>query len=526
MATFRCFDGELRHVTEIGEEGVRAEPGSDAARGLATGAMALAILLAGFGWFAPVSVARAADLPEREIFYPARACTSRVLDVEVWQGEAWKPHPDHPRVVADSCQAEAANQSLHEIRIRCVDPNGRVAPSPWRVGVGLRRKDGADRCRDRTRDEDGAGVVITSPTPGEEVTNQENRVDVEGRIGFGEREAEGYEILIAIDVSGSTQQPSGVDVDGDGELGIAAERRGAVFSTDPDDSILAAEVNAVRMLVDRLEPGLGPTRVGLLTFSGQHVASEGGLLSRRPGVRVEAPLTDDFVELAAVLDQILARGSGGSTDFFAAVDRSMLELSGRWDALSDARPGARKVLLLLTDGIPSPQPAGAPTRARALLATREADGVATHIYALGGLAEEFPKFVRALLQDSAGSFTRVSDPSQAASFLDDVSFSSVQLVEIENLTTKQSAEFVSLRPDGHFSGQIPVRSGRNVLMVTGHAPDGRERRSEFELRYVNSREQERLLAEELARQAREKQTKSLEIRAEDEAPSEPESATE
>jgi len=347
-------------------------------------------------------------------------------------------------------------------------------------------------------------------------------VDIAGRIGFGERETEGYEILIAIDVSGSTQQPSGVDVDGDGQLGIPLEHRGAVFSSDPDDSILAAEVNAVRMLVDRLEPGLGPTRVGLLTFSGEYMASEGGLLTRRPGVRVEAPLSDDFVELAAVLDQILARGSGGSTDFFAAVDRSLLELSGRWDALSDARPGARKVLLLLTDGIPSPQPGGVATRARALLATREAEGVVIHIYALGGQAAEFPKFVRSLLQDSAGSFTRVSDPAQAASFLDDVSFSSVQLVEIENLTTQQSAEAVSLRPDGHFVGQVPVSSGRNVVLVKGHASDGRERRREFELRYVNSREQDRLLAEELARQDRERQRKALEIRAEDDAADEAE----
>jgi hypothetical protein len=116
---------------------------------------------------------------------------------------------------------------------------------------------------------------------------------------------------------------------------------------------------------------------------------------------------------------------------------------------------------------------------------------------------------------SAGSFTRVSDPAQAASFLDDVSFSSVQLVEIQNLTTQQSAEVVSLRPDGHFAGQVPVSSGRNVLLVKGHASDGRERRREFEIRYVNSREQDRLLAEELARQDRERQRKTLEIRAED-----------
>jgi hypothetical protein len=292
----------------------------------------------------------------------------------------------------------------------------------------------------------------------------------------------------------------------------------AVFSTDPGDSILAAEVKAVRMLVARLEPGLGPTRVGLLTFSGEHMKSEGGFASRRSAVRVEAPLSDDFVELGEVLDQIVERGSGGSTDFFAAVDRSLLELSGRWDAMSDARPEARKVLLLLTDGIPSPQPSGAPQRARALLATRAADGVVIHIYALGGLAEEFPAFVRALLQDSAGSFTRVSDPSQATSFLDDISFSQVQSVEIENLTTHERASSVSLSPDGRFSGQLPVRSGRNVVLVTAHATHGRERRAEFEIRYVNSREQDRLLAEERERQAEERGRKALDIRPEEEGP--------
>lgn len=462
----------------------------------------------------------APDTPEGvDVFYPGRACASRVLDVEVWdrEVEAWQPHRAHSRVVADSCQPEAPSQSLHEIRVRCVDPSGRVAPSPWRVGLGLGRDEGGSRCADRESDADGAGVEISFPASGATVMNPEDHAGIEGRVGFGEREAVGYEIVIAIDVSGSTQQPSGVDVDRDGEVGLPIEARGAVFSTDPGDSILAAEVQAVRMLVDRLEPGLGPTRVGLLTFSGQRVEAEGGIVSRRAGVRVETPLSDDFNELGAVLDQILARGSAGSTDFFTAVDRSLLELSGRWDAVSDARPGARKVLLLLTDGIPSPQPSGAPARARALLATREADTVVIHIYALGGLADAFPGFVRALLQDSAGSFTRVLDPSQATSFLDDVSFAEVQRVDIQNLTTNERAESVSLSPDGHFSGQLPVRSGRNVVLVTASTSDGRERRREFEFRYVNSLEKDRLLAEERARQSREKQRKELEIRPEEEA---------
>ena len=286
---------------------------------------------------ASASAASEVVVSPSNVFYPSRGCVSRVLDVEVWNpgAETWQPHSLHPRVVAESCQPEAPSQNLHEIRVRCVDPNGRLAPSPWRVGLGMGRedrRDGKGRCADREGALDGAGVEISSPRPGALVMNEEDHAEIEGRVGFGEREAAGYEILIAIDVSGSTQQPSGIDVDRDGELGLAYELRRAIFSTDPGDSILAAEVKAVRMLVERLAPGLGPTRVGLLSFSGEYVSAEGGILSRRPGVRVEAPLSDDFVELGKVLDQILARGSGGSTNFFAAVDRSLLELSGRWDA--------------------------------------------------------------------------------------------------------------------------------------------------------------------------------------------------
>ena len=123
-----------------------------------------------------------------------------------------------------------------------------------------------------------------------------------------------------------------------------------------------------------------------------------------------------------------------------------------------------------------------------------------------------------MLQDSAGSFTRVSDPAEATSFLDDLSFASVRRVDIQNLTTKESAKSVSLSPDGAFSGQLPVRSGRNLVLVTAHASDGRERRAEFEVRYRNSQEQDRLLEEERKRQAEARLRKELEIRTDDAPP--------
>lgn len=466
-----------------------------------------------------------AESAVHDVFYPGRGCGSRVLEVEIWYDaqESWIRHPDHPRVVADSCQSEARSRPLHQIRVRCIDPSARTDPSPWRVGLAHSRESGGDRCRDRTPDADGAGIEIESPAPGSRVENHLGQARVVGRVSFEEREAAGYEIVIAIDVSGSTWQPAGIDVDDDGILGVPLGAPPAVYSSDLGDTILAAEIQAVRILVSRLEPSLGPTRVGIVSFSGEQVRGEGGgAYTTRPPVRVESPLTDDFEQLSGVLDEILERGSYGGTNFFAAVERSVLELSGRWDAASDARPNTRKLVLLLTDGIPSPPRPGSSfadpaRRVNALLATRGAhdEGIELHIYALGGRADAFPLFVRSLLHGSAGSFTRVREPGEAASFLRDLSFSALERVVIRNITTGASSPDVALTPDGHFSATVPVAPGRNEVLVTATTADGRERRREFAFDFANSKDRRRLLDVERERiRERQRWRKELEIEAE------------
>ena len=224
------------------------------------------------------SEAAAAKPETHEVFYPGSGCGSRVLEVEVWYDaeETWIRHPNHPRVVADSCQPEARSRPLHQIRVRCIDPSSRTGPSPWRVGLARSREPGGDRCSDRAPDADGAGIEIESPAPGSRVENRVGEARVVGRVSFEEREAAGYEIVIVIDVSGSTWQPAGIDVDGDGTLGIPLGSPPMLYSSDLGDTILAAEIQAVRILVSRLEASLGPTRVGIVSFSGEQVRGEGG----------------------------------------------------------------------------------------------------------------------------------------------------------------------------------------------------------------------------------------------------------
>ena len=440
-----------------------------------------------------------------ELFYPGRDCPSRVLEVEVFDEaqELWSAHPDHARVAAESCVLEP--RAAHAIRIRCIDPTAHRAPGPWRIGLG--KTPGADRCQQRQPDPDGAGVAIAWPEAGSEIVQESDSITLRGHAGFEARESVGYEIFVVIDVSGSTAEPAGIDVDGDGEVGRPIGRPPVIRSSDPGDSVLAAEIQAVRILVERLEAGLGRTRVGILSFSGETVVGEGGgSYTTHPAVRVEVPLSDSIEEIDAGLDQVLARGSLGGTNFYAAIDRSLLELSGHWSAQSDVRPGAGKIIVLLTDGVPSPPAPGTAyadpaNRVRAVLATRgaEAEGVTTHIYALGGRAEAFPLFVRAVLSGRAGSFTRVRNPGEAASFLRELQFASVREVAITNLDLDREASGIEVTPDGHFSAEVPVASGENTIRVRARSADGRERSREVSFRFVRPSDREALLEAERRR---------------------------
>ena len=86
-------------------------------------------------------------------------------------------------------------------------------------------------------------IVLSRPVAGSIVRN---RTDVAPLAGFAEASERPtfFDVMLVVDVSGSTAYPSGIDVDGDGTRG---ERRPALLAglagtknTDPDDSVLAA----------------------------------------------------------------------------------------------------------------------------------------------------------------------------------------------------------------------------------------------------------------------------------------------
>jgi hypothetical protein len=402
---------------------------------------------------------------------------------------------------------------------------------------------------------DGAvKILVESPTAGEPVRNKVHQAPIRGNaVAAGEQPA-AFDVMIVLDISGSTKVASGVDVDGDGEVGINPEfelvpagtyPEGTV-STDPGDTILAAEVAAADALLASLETG-GRIRVGIISFSGE-MNPQTGQRKRydQQDAWVEVPLTDDFEGARARLPSILARGPYGGTNFAAGLRLAITELAGLSGSRSAARANAKKVVLFLTDGLPT-FPIGGGNVAdpgdteAALTAARLAHkaGVTVNTYALGPNALTNPYAVTEIARVTLGTFLPVRNPGNIVSFLQGVSFANVDDVVFTNLTTKEVSYDVSLSPDGSFSGFVPVREGRNRVRITALTSSGASGSYDFDLDFETSGLTERELALELERvrernkqlmlliereriqQFRERQRKELELGAEDEdAPAE------
>jgi hypothetical protein len=201
----------------------------------------------------------------------------------------------------------------------------------------------------------GVQVRVDSPASGEVVRGRTDVAALRGVATAGSRPSR-FDVMLVIDVSGSTQYPSGIDVDNDGEIGEQRQPlvRGlpSIRNSDPDDSILAAEVAAAKSLL----VGLDPLRVhvGVVGFSGEIDPVTG---RRRSPTQVDAfleqALTGDFGRVAQALEALQLRGPSGGTNMEAGLKLAVRELSGATGTQSNPSPGAKRVILFLTDGVPS-----------------------------------------------------------------------------------------------------------------------------------------------------------------------------
>ena len=204
-------------------------------------------------------------------------------------------------------------------------------------------------------------IMIESPLPGESVSNKVHQAPIRGSaIAEGDRPAD-FDVILVVDVSGSTKVASGVDVDRDGDVGFDPQMElvppgtypPTLRNTDPADSILAAEIAAAEALLTTLDANR--VRVGVISFSGEMNPATGNRVRfDQQDAWVEVPLTTTTTAGAARAPRgILARGPHGGTNFAAGVRMAVTELANLSGSRSAPRDGAKKVVLFPTDGLPT-----------------------------------------------------------------------------------------------------------------------------------------------------------------------------
>ena len=346
------------------------------------------------------------------------------------------------------------------------------------------------------QDANAVQIEIRSPRPGETIRNKTDMAPLAGLATAGERPTS-FEVMVVIDVSGSTEYPSGIDVDGDGVLGET--QRSPISSqpdtpnTDAEDSVLGAEIAAARALLE----GLDATRVhvGVVSFSGEVDPVTQRRLGRSDDALLEQALTPDYAAVRRALEAVLLRGPNGGTNMQAGVKLALRELAGLPGAVSRPRPGAKKVILFLTDGKPS-LPFGLANieDKEDMLAAIDAAqlckvaGVMLNVYGLGPSAIDYPVAATEMARATGGLYTPVRRPGDIVALLSGVSFANVEDVVAVNLTLMEWAgpNDILLAPDGSFQGFVPVRAGMNRIRVSALASDGTRGSKEFDLDFAQA----------------------------------------
>ncbi len=297
-----------------------------------------------------------------------------------------------------------------------------------------------------------------------------------------------FDVVLVIDTSGSTKQMSGADINGNGVVG--QDRLSGIFgATDSGDSILAAEVAAARRILRGLDPR--NTRVALVSFSGTRGGNTGGIFQSRPPAPAitEEPLTTEYERIEKALDRVLDRGAKGLTWMSAAVDQATVELLGLRGGRSRPDPRSEKVVLFLTDGVPTLPHDSVYVADNVRAVLRAADragraGVVIHAFAIGPEALEGPVATVEMAERTGGYFTPVRHPGDLVEVIENVSFANLEELTVRNLTTDQPASELLTNADGSWGALVPLEVGKNRIEVAARATDGRAARAEVLVQYA------------------------------------------
>jgi Mg-chelatase subunit ChlD len=306
---------------------------------------------------------------------------------------------------------------------------------------------------------------VERPASSPPTTVRSGWVEVAGRAGT--RENGVIDVVIVLDASGSTQYASGVDVNGNGVVGVRKRIEPWVpfdplfYSSDPGDTVLDAEREATRRLIERLDPRR--TRIGLVSFSDL--------------ARLRAPLGSSRELLEMVLDDLAGAFGAGPTNL-AEATRLAVRMLRETGEDADAAPDP--VVLILSDGYPThPEPEERAAE-EALEAAHEAAlaGVRVSSISLGIDEPRDPDVFAQMALLTGGEHLRVSTPGDVVQALPVIDLARVAALGIENTTTGEPARATRVRPDGSFDAWVRLRPGENRLRVTARGVEGGRARAE------------------------------------------------
>jgi len=323
-------------------------------------------------------------------------------------------------------------------------------------------------------------ATLSAPLPGTILTAYEPdcipAIDVVGTGSVGVTLSDLYFI---IDSSGSTAACSGFDVDQDGVVGTTVFPVGC---SDPDDSVLGAEVRAVHDFVLTLDPAL--SRISIIQFSMPEGAFGAGERQR-----VVVSLTSDIATVMAGLDEILLFGPAGATDYGGAIQLLVGEFTANGDPAN-----RRQLCYMMSDGVPTYPDGGFgnedPGDSQWALDQADiaaAQSIVINTFGVGFLPSvtQDPVFPRRCVVGlsevstlecvalrTGGDFFASNDPEDIVEQLLLSRPAGVELVTATNLETGDSASVVP-SPNGSFALQLPLVQGVvNNIEVVVLADDG------------------------------------------------------
>jgi hypothetical protein len=286
-------------------------------------------------------------------------------------------------------------------------------------------------------------------------------VEVAGRAGLAG--VLRYDVALAIDFSASSLYATGVDVDGDGIIGV--DRLGGFprpslrkWTTDWDDTIIRAELLAAIRLLERLDPQT--TRAGLVTFATR----------ARRHAAIGPP-----ADVLEVIPRLQVPRQPRTTSIARAIETSLKIL----EEAPPAKGDRRKVILMLSDGVPTTPGPLAKAEAKALEAADAARraGVLIHTFALGPEAIRKTDVYEQIARRTGGRLIPIESPAAVVDHLPRISLAGLQGVSLRNATAGAVAEAMRTFPDGSFDGYLRLVPGENRIEVAARMEDGREARA-------------------------------------------------